>query len=101
MVGYSNSGSNLNFLVARYSTSGSLDTTFGGGLGYVTTNLGTDSVNGLVVQSNGQIRRRGTIVSGVHRCSLQFRRITGFRLRNGRNRHDRHPRRRLDPLQTP
>jgi uncharacterized delta-60 repeat protein len=55
VAGYSNSGSTLNFLVARYNTNGSLDTTFGGGLGYVTTNLGTDSVNCLVVQSNGQI----------------------------------------------
>ena len=53
--GYSDTGSNLNFLVVRYNTGGSLDTTFGGGLGYVTTNLGADSVNGIVVQSNGQI----------------------------------------------
>jgi uncharacterized delta-60 repeat protein len=55
VAGYSNSGSSLNFLVARFNSNGTLDITFGGGLGYVTTSLGTDSANDVVVQSNGQI----------------------------------------------
>ncbi len=54
VAGYSNTSTSLDFLVARYSTGGTLDTTFGG-LGYVTTNMGTDSANGLVIQPNGQI----------------------------------------------
>lgn len=44
------------FLVARYTANGKLDTSFGNGAGYVTTKLGTSSVvDALAVQSDGKI----------------------------------------------
>jgi len=48
--------SGSNFGVARYTTAGVLDPSFGAGAGYVTTNIsGTDVSYGIKVQTNGAI----------------------------------------------
>jgi uncharacterized delta-60 repeat protein len=50
------------FVLARYTTNGSLDTSFGAGTGYILTNFslinsqyGTSTANSLVIQTNGYI----------------------------------------------
>ena len=50
-------GSGGRFAVARYETDGSLDPTFGGGDGKVTTNFtpNGDSANGVAIQADGKI----------------------------------------------
>lgn len=61
--------SSSDFGIARFSSNGVLDTTFGGD-GIVTTNFGTnssDTVRGVVVQSNGKIT-----VAGKSRTELAF-----------------------------
>ena len=59
-AGYSHNGSNNDFAVVRYSTDGSLDTTFGTA-GKVITAIGsgTDVANYVVVQSDGKIVAAG------------------------------------------
>lgn len=51
----------LDFAVARYTSSGALDTSFGGGDGVVTTQIGTSSsyVNSIAIQSDGKILAAG------------------------------------------
>ncbi len=64
-------GSVSDFLLARYISSGVLDSTFGGGTGYVTTDLGTvctgdpaqlsfDTALGITVQADGKVPITGT-----------------------------------------
>ena len=58
LVGGYTFGGGTNFMVARYNTDGSLDTSFGGGDGVVTTSFGgpaADSLTSLVVQLDGKI----------------------------------------------
>ena len=51
------------FTIIRYNVNGSLDTSFGGGLGYVTTPFGTgDEATGVVLQSDGKIVAGGTVL---------------------------------------
>lgn len=53
------------FVVARYTASGKLDTTFGGGKGYAATNIGEgDTAQGLVLQADGKIVVAGSSGSG-------------------------------------
>ena len=59
-AGVSDSGVDLDFALARYTTSGSLDATFGGG-GTTTTNIGhNDTAYGVAVQGDGKIVVSGT-----------------------------------------
>ena len=60
-AGYSSNGSNYDFALARYTTSGSLDSTFGTG-GIVTTAIGTgnDIAHGVAIQSDGKIVAAGS-----------------------------------------
>ena len=54
-------GGNDNFALARYTSAGVLDTTFGGGDGHVTTDFssGDDRIHGLVAQSDGKLVAAG------------------------------------------
>src|SRR5688500_2832084 len=56
-AGFSDNGSNNDVALARYTATGALDTTFGGGDGKVTTPIGTSEDRGhaLAVQPNGRI----------------------------------------------
>ncbi|MBI3648890.1 MAG: hypothetical protein HY240_09105 [Actinobacteria bacterium] len=59
-AGYSDSGVDLDFALARYDTSGSLDGTFGSG-GTTTTNIGhNDTAYGVAIQGDGMIVVSGT-----------------------------------------
>ncbi len=54
--GYAQGPSRYYFALARYNPDGSLDTTFGGGTGKVTTDYGNDAYGaGLTIQSDGKI----------------------------------------------
>ncbi len=55
--GSSNNGTDYEFALARYNTDGSLDTTFGGGDGIVTTPVGTGNDRGMsiAIQADGHI----------------------------------------------
>jgi uncharacterized delta-60 repeat protein len=60
VAGYTVVGGSYETLVIRYNSDGSLDSNFGGGAGYVTTSSWSTSVNGLLIQPNGQIVVLGT-----------------------------------------
>jgi len=55
-AGNSNTGSNSDFAVARYTSAGVLDASFGGGDGVVTTAIGADDDRGLGVVVDSQDR---------------------------------------------
>lgn len=57
LSGFSNNGNNFDFALLRYNSNGSLDTSFGGGDGIVTTDIGgnDDKAYTLAVQTNGKI----------------------------------------------
>ena len=57
LAGYSNTGTNNDFSLSRYNTDGSLDTSFGGGDGIVTTDNtgGTDSAFKIAIQADGKL----------------------------------------------
>ncbi len=57
VAGESRNGSNYDFTVVKYNSDGTLDTSFGGGDGIVTTDFGSssDKVNDLAIQSDGKI----------------------------------------------
>ena len=65
LVGYATSGSRQVFGVARYTDTGALDTSFGGGTGKVTTSMGSTSNNatGVAVQADGRIVVAGSVSS--------------------------------------
>ena len=66
VAGYSHDGTKNDIILFRYNTDGSLDTTFGGGDGIVTTSLGTIDDRGvsIEIQADGHIVVGGfTIVS--------------------------------------
>ncbi|MEL0587155.1 MAG: tandem-95 repeat protein [Candidatus Thiodiazotropha sp. (ex. Lucinoma kazani)] len=57
VAGYSHNGSNNDFALTRYNADGSLDTSFGGGDGIVTTAVGSNNDNAfsVAVQTDGKI----------------------------------------------
>lgn len=57
VAGYAKTGANNDFAVVRYKADGTLDTTFGGGDGIVTTAIGTthDQAYSVVIQPDGKI----------------------------------------------
>jgi len=65
--GYTIQGSNYKFALARYNTDGTLDTTFSGD-GKVTTNLGAsnETIEDLILQTDGKIVAAGSIFTGGH-----------------------------------
>ncbi len=73
VVAYSQFNSDYDFAVTRYNANGTIDTTFGGGDGRVTTPIGpgSDYVNDVVIQSDGKI-----LVSGQSLVSPSERDFT-------------------------
>ena len=69
VAGYSSNGSNLDFLLMRYNADGTLDTSFGGGDGIVTTAIGSsdDEAHAVALQSDGRIVVAGFTTSGIQR----------------------------------
>ncbi|MFN9915423.1 MAG: DUF4347 domain-containing protein, partial [Pirellulaceae bacterium] len=67
VVGYSHNGNDEDIAVARYNIDGTLDTTFGGGDGIVTTDFGhaNDSGRAVTLQSDGKILVAGYIGTGA------------------------------------
>lgn len=67
-AGYSHNGSNVDFAAVRYNPDGSLDTTFGGGDGKITTAVGSghDVVRAMLIQPNGKIILAGHAVIGAN-----------------------------------
>jgi uncharacterized delta-60 repeat protein len=59
---------NTNFAVARLNPNGTLDKSFGGGSGLVTTNFGSnhDVANAVAIQTNGKIVVAGAAVGRLH-----------------------------------
>lgn len=57
VAGYSNNGSKLVTALARYNSDGSLDTSFGGGAGFITSDYGPGDHEGwsLAIQADGKI----------------------------------------------
>ena len=72
VVGGTSSTSNLDFAVVRYNSSGSLDTSFGGG-GKVITDVGStnDYCYSMALQSDGKIDLAGT-VGGSYFAVVQY-----------------------------
>ncbi|MCP3690031.1 MAG: tandem-95 repeat protein, partial [Gammaproteobacteria bacterium] len=67
VTGSSHNGTDNDFALIRYNTDGSLDTTFGGGDGIVTTDLGSsnDSGRSIMIQSDGKILVAGDSDNGT------------------------------------
>jgi uncharacterized delta-60 repeat protein len=67
-AGASHNGTNNDFVVARYNADGTLDTSFGGGAGFVTTAVGSsnDVAQGVVVQADGRIVVAGEAHNGTN-----------------------------------
>lgn len=67
VAGSLSNGTNLDFAVVRYNADGTLDSTFGGGDGVVTTDFGgfDDSANGVALQTDGKIVVVGTASNGA------------------------------------
>jgi uncharacterized delta-60 repeat protein len=66
VAGRTSNGANLDFVVLRYLSNGSLDSAFGGGDGIVTTPVGSgdDEVFGIALQTDGKIVAAGYTASG-------------------------------------
>ncbi|MCP5090227.1 MAG: hypothetical protein GY949_04815, partial [Gammaproteobacteria bacterium] len=66
VAGYSNNGVDNDFMLARYDTDGSLDTSFGGGDGFTTTAIGNggDIAWSLALQTDGKIVLAGQSHNG-------------------------------------
>jgi len=68
--GYTSVGGVPEMLLARYTSAGALDTTFGGGNGYVTLAIGSSAgINSIVILGNGQIVVGG---SGIASSTQEF-----------------------------
>jgi len=66
VAGFENNGTSNQFFVARYTSSGTLDTTFNSPNGYVTNLIGNaSSIHDIAIQSGGQI-----VVAGVINYSI-------------------------------
>ena len=68
VAGYSHNGTDNDIALVRYTTTGSPDTTFGGGDGIVTTPIGSGDDRGyaLGIQTNGKILVAGSYNNGVY-----------------------------------
>ena len=68
VAGFSNNGSNNDFALTRYNTDGTLDTSFGGGDGIVTTPMGSsnDAAYGITLQADGKILLAGYSFNGAY-----------------------------------
>jgi uncharacterized delta-60 repeat protein len=68
VAGFSNNGSNNDFALTRYNTDGTLDTSFGGGDGIVTTPMGSsnDAAYGITLQPDGKILLAGYSFNGAY-----------------------------------
>ncbi|MBK8047196.1 MAG: putative Ig domain-containing protein [Anaerolineales bacterium] len=76
VAGYSNGGSTDDFAVARYTTNGTLDTTFGVS-GRRTTNINTDDqAFGVAIQPTGRIVLAGTSIHNTSNENLTLVRYT-------------------------
>ncbi len=66
MAGWSDAAGTRDFAVIRYNFDGSLDTTFGGGNGYVITEVGTssDEAQDIRILANGKILVQGYAING-------------------------------------
>lgn len=66
VAGYATNGSNIDFALTRYNPDGTLDTSFGGGSGKVTTPIGSgnDSGYSMVLQPDGKIVVAGLAFNG-------------------------------------
>jgi uncharacterized delta-60 repeat protein len=61
------------FCVARYTTTGTLDTTFGSGTGFVSGPVGTFSPYALLLQPNGYLVALGTtLLTGGNFCLVRY-----------------------------
>ena len=72
-AGYTSVAGTNDFALVRYNSDGSLDTSFGGGDGIVTTAVGlnSDIANGMAVLSNGKILLVGNaVISGSNQIAL-------------------------------
>ena len=65
VAGFSDNGTDNDFAVVRYNADGSLDASFGGGDGIVTTSVGLshDQASGMQILSDGKILVSGTTVT--------------------------------------
>ena len=66
LAGSSNNGTDEDFVVARFNSDGSIDTSFGGGAGFVISPIGSsnDVAYGVTIQSDGSILLAGTTYNG-------------------------------------
>ena len=66
--GYSYTGASYDFALTRYNSDGSLDTTFGGGDGIVTTPMGSgnDLARSITLQTDGKILVGGSSYNGAN-----------------------------------
>ncbi|QDV70163.1 Bifunctional hemolysin/adenylate cyclase precursor [Rosistilla carotiformis] len=66
LSGYSKHAGDFDFTVLRYNSDGTLDFSFGGGLGVVTTDVQADDnyANGLIMQDDGKFLVAGHVASG-------------------------------------
>jgi uncharacterized delta-60 repeat protein len=64
LSGYSFNGSNNDFAVARYTTSGELDTTFSGDGKLTTPILSSDVATAVLLQSDGKVVAAGYSSNG-------------------------------------
>lgn len=63
VAGYSDTGTSHNFAIARYTTNGALDGTFGvGGIRTTSLGAGDDEINGMAIAGNGKIVVAGQTV---------------------------------------
>ncbi len=69
VAGYASNGSNLDFLLMRFNVDGTLDTSFGGGDGIVTTPIGSsdEEAHAVSVQADGKILVAGFTTNGAQR----------------------------------
>lgn len=84
------------FAVARYTTTGALDTSFGGGKGYVTTNIssspaGNDQVNAVIIDSSDRIVAAGDAFNGTYTTPALARYTPSGALDTTFNAHGPHP----------
>ena len=78
VAGESRQGGDYNMALTRYNADGSLDTSFGGGDGIVTTDLGSgqdDTVNSITLQPDGKILLAGSLEVGGD-CDFVLARYT-------------------------
>ena len=71
VAGYTQNSISRDFALARYNVNGSLDTTFGNGLGIVTSEFGaTDEATSVIVEADGKIIVTGSISHSIFNVGL-------------------------------